>query len=273
MDHFGVDKTLKLLKGKFFWPHMRKNVQIHCHRCISCLIAKFKTMPHVLYTSLPFASAHWQDISMNFILGLHRTQRGFHSNFVVVDKFSKKVHFIPCHKVDDANNISRLFFREMVRLHGFPKTIVSNRDPKFVGHFWRTLWERLGTKLNFSTSCHPQTNGQTEVVNRSLSTMLRSIMKGNHKSWDEYLSHILFAYNRVVHKTTNISPFEVVYGFNPLTPLDLLPLPNLQEFVHKEGVTKAVFVKKMHERIKNQIQQQIEKYMKHSNMRKRKVIF
>jgi len=98
-------------------------------------------------------------------------------------------------------------------------------------------------------------------------------MKGNHKSWDEYLPHIEFAYNRVVHKTTNISPFEAVYGFNPLTPLDFLPLPNPQDFVHKEGVTKAEFVKKMHERIKNKIQQQIEKYRKHSNKGKREVIF
>ena len=251
MGHFGVDKTLELLKGKFFWPHMRKNVQSHCHRCISCLKAKSKTMPHGLYTPLPFASALWENISMDFILGLPRTQRGFDSIFVVVDRFSKMAHFIPSHKVDDVNNIFRLFFREVVRLHGLPKTIVLDTDPKFVGHFWRTLWERKGTKLNFSTSYHPQTDGQTEVVNKSLSTMLRSIMKGNQQSWDEYLPHNEFAYNRVVHKTTNISPFEAVYGFNPLTPLDLLPLPNPHEFVHKEGITKAKFLKKMHERIKN----------------------
>jgi len=116
-------------------------------------------------------------------------------------------------------------------------------------------------------------DGKTEVVNRSLSTMLSSIMKGNHKSWDDYLPRIEFAYNRVVHKTTNISPFEVVYGFNPLTPLDLLPLPNPQDFVHKEGVTKPGFLKKMHERIKNKIQQQTEKYIKHSNKGKREMIF
>jgi len=76
-------KTLELLKGKLFWPHMRKEVERHCHRCISCLKAKSKTMPHALYTSLPFASAPWEDISMDFILGLPRSQRGFDSNIVV----------------------------------------------------------------------------------------------------------------------------------------------------------------------------------------------
>jgi len=127
----------------------------------------------------------------------------------------------------------------VVRLHGLPKTIVSDRDTKFLSHFWRTLWARLRTKLSFSTSCHPQTDGQTKVVNRSLSTLLRVVLKRNHKSWDEYLPHIEFAYNRVVHSTTKLLPFEVVYGFNPLTPLDLLPLPSSFDFVLKEGVSKS----------------------------------
>ena len=108
---------------------MRKDVQRHCDSCISCLKVKSKTIAHGLYTPLPFASSPLEDISMDFILGLPRTQRGFDSIFLVVDRFSKMTHFIPCHKVDDANNISRLLFREM------PKTIVSNKDPKFVCHF------------------------------------------------------------------------------------------------------------------------------------------
>ena len=182
-------------------------------------------------------------------------------------------HFIPCHKVDDAQNISRLFFREVERLHGLLRSIVSDRDPKFISHFWKTLWGKHGTRLQFSTSCHPQMDGQIKVVNRSLGTMLRAIMKGNHKSWDEYLPHIEFAYNRVVHKTTNASPFEVVYGFNSLTAMDLLPLPNPQDFVHKEGVIKANFVKKMHEKMKIQIQQQNEKYTKYNNKGKKEIIF
>jgi len=134
---------------------MKRDVQRYCYKCIACLQAKSRTMPHGLYTPIPVACAPWEDISMDFVLRLPRTQKGFDSIFVVVDRFSKITHFIPCHKIDDASNISRPFLREVVRLHGLPKTIVSDRDPKFISHFWRTLWGKLGTKLKFSTSCHP----------------------------------------------------------------------------------------------------------------------
>uniref|UniRef100_A0A151UHV2 Transposon Ty3-G Gag-Pol polyprotein n=1 Tax=Cajanus cajan TaxID=3821 RepID=A0A151UHV2_CAJCA len=273
MGHFGVDKTLSFIKERFYWPHMRVDVQRYCSKCIACLQAKSKVMPDGLYTPLRIASTPWVYISIDFVLGLPRTQRGHDSIFVVVDRFSKMAHFIPCHKVDDASHISRLFFREVVRLHGIPKTIVSNRDVKFLSHFWKTLWERLGTQLLFSTTCHPQTDGKTEVVNRSLSTLLMVIFKNNKKSCDEHLPHIEFAYNRVVHKTTNLSPFEVVYGFNPLTPFDILPLPSISSYLHKEGVSKAYFIKKLHEKVKGQIEKQTQKYIEYNNKGRNKIIF
>ena len=204
---------------------MKKDVIRICGRCITCRKAKSKVMPHGLYTPLPIPSEPWVDISMDFVLGLPRTKRGRDSIFVVVNRFSKMAHFIPCHKTDDATYIADLFFREIVRLHGVPRSIVSDRDVKFLSYFWKVLWGNLGTKLLFFTTCHPQTDGQTEVVNRTLSQLFRTVINKNLKTWEDCLPFIEFAYNRTMHTTTSYSPFEVVYGFNPTTPLDLMPLP------------------------------------------------
>jgi hypothetical protein len=100
---------------------------------------------------------------------------------VVVDHFSKMTHFIPCHKSDNTSHVADLFFTEIIRLHSIPNTIVSDMDAKLLSHFWRTLWFKLGTKLLFSTTCYPQTDGQTEVVNHTLSTMLWAMLKTSLK--------------------------------------------------------------------------------------------
>jgi len=185
---------------------MKIDVQKLCERCIVCKKAKSKVLPHGLYTPLPAPEFPWVDISMDFVLGLPRTKNGKDSIFVVVDRFSKMAHFIACKKVDDASHVADLFFKEIVRIHGVPRSIVSDRDTKFLSHFWRTLWGKIGTKLLFSTTCHPQTDGQTEVVNRTLSTLLRSVLTRNLRMWEECLPHVEFAYNRVVHNTTKMLP-------------------------------------------------------------------
>jgi hypothetical protein len=207
MRHFGVKKTEDVLVAHFFWTKMRRDVERYVPPCMTCNKAKSQLNPHGLYMPLSVPSVPWEDISMDFVLGLPRTKRGRDNIFVVVDHFSKLAHFIPYHKSDNASHVTDLFFTEIVHLHDISNTIVSDRDAKFLSYFWRTLWFKLGTKLLFSTTCHPQTDGQTEVVNHTVSTMLRAILKTNLKLWDECLPHIEFAYNRSIHSTTKVSLF------------------------------------------------------------------
>ncbi|KAK1619324.1 hypothetical protein QYE76_024841 [Lolium multiflorum] len=153
-----------------------------------------------------------------------------------------------------------------------PKTIVYDRDVKFMSYFWKTLWGKLGTKLLFSTTCHPQTDGQTEVVNRTLSQLLRSMIKKNLKEWEECLPHVEFAYNRAVHSTTELCPFEVVYGFKPITPLDLLPLP-IHERVNMEASKRADFVRKIHVKTKELIEKKGKSNAARMNKKRKEMLF
>ncbi|KAL4339632.1 hypothetical protein GQ457_08G031840 [Hibiscus cannabinus] len=247
---------------------MRRDVERFCEHCVTCKKAKSKVSPHGMYLPLPIPNSPWVDISMDFVLGLPRTKTSRDSVFVVVDRFSKMAHFIACHKTHDAVNVDNLFFRDIVRLHGIPRSIVSDRDVKFLSHFWRTLWSKLGTKLMFSTTCHPQTDRQTEVVNRVLSTLLHSLIKKNIKTLEDCLPHVEFAYNHAVNSATNMSPFEVVYGYNPTTPLDMFHLP-FEQVMNRDGQSKAEFVKKMHQQVKKALERRTQQYETRANKGKK----
>ncbi|GKV20583.1 hypothetical protein SLEP1_g30682 [Rubroshorea leprosula] len=143
--HFGRDKTLALVKESFYWPKLEQNVI--CQRCKVCHQAKTINQSTGLYLPLPIPTSPWEDVSMDFVLGLPQTQRSKDSIMVVVDRFSKMAHFIACQKTNYASLIAELYFREIVRLHGVPKTITSNRDVKVMSHFWRTSWRKMGTQL------------------------------------------------------------------------------------------------------------------------------
>ena len=179
---------------------MKGKVTNFIRKCADCQKNKHGThKPYGESQPIRLPSAPWEDISMDFVLGLPRYKRGRDSIFVVVDRFSKMAHFVACHKTDDASHVASLFFEHIVRLHGVPKSIVSDRDVKFLSYFWKTLCSKLGTKLLFSTTCHPQTDGQTEVDNHTLGSLLRSLFKTNLRRWEECFLYIEFAYNRSVH--------------------------------------------------------------------------
>ena len=128
MGHFGCDKTYAMSSTNYFWTRMKREVERLVQRCTTCLQAKSTSNPYGLYTPLPIPHVPWSNISMDFVLGLPRTKNNKDSIFVVVDRFSKMAHFIPCNRTDDASHIADLFFQEIVRLHGVPKTIVSDRS-------------------------------------------------------------------------------------------------------------------------------------------------
>ena len=268
--HFGEKRTVELLKEHFYWKGMIKDVHRVLERCAMCKKAKSKKEAWGEYMPLSIPTQPWTDISMDFVLGLPRTQRSRDSIMVVVDRFSKMSHFIPCHKTDDALYIANLFVQEIVRLHGVPHSIVSDRDTKFLSFFWRTLWKRLGTKLMYSTSCHPQTDGQTEVVNRTLGVLLRATVGKNLTDWDLCLPIVEFAYNRSTHSSTGKSPFEVVYGYNPTLPLDLIAKPASKE-ESMSGVERSQQIQKIHqkasERLKKTQEQQRIQGDKHKKTR------
>ncbi|PKU77967.1 hypothetical protein MA16_Dca011587 [Dendrobium catenatum] len=218
--HLGQDNTLRQLQARFFWPRLRRDTLRFVESCPICQAFKGGAQNSGLYMPLPVPHSIWEDVSMDFILGLPRTRRGNDSILVVVDRFSKMSHFLSCKKTYNAMNIATLFFNEVVRLHGVPKSITSDRDVKFISHFWRELWKRLGTDLRFSSAYHPQSDGQTEVVNRTLGNMLRCLVQEQPKQWEEVLSRAEFAFNAMTNRSTGKAPFAIVYTKAPNTVIE-----------------------------------------------------
>ncbi|WVZ63978.1 hypothetical protein U9M48_013565 [Paspalum notatum var. saurae] len=218
--HPGSTKMYYDLKDRFWWPGMKRAVAKYMAVCDTCQRMKAEHQrPAGLLQPLKVPEWKWEEITMDFIVGLPRTQKGYNSIWVVVDRLTKVAHFIPMNTTYSGARLAELYISRIVCLHGVPKKIISDRGSQFTSRFWEQLHDSLDTKLRFSTVYHPQMDGQTERTNQVLEDMLRACAIQYGTSWDKCLPYAEFSYNNSYQASLKKSPFEALYGRRCRTPL------------------------------------------------------
>ena len=222
--HMGTAKTLERVKRLYYWPKITKSTSDYVRSCESCQRNKpSQQLPSGLLHPIPPPERRWQTISMDLIGPLPKTQNTNYDCIVVfVDKLSKMVHFAPTNTTCTASDLAHITFNTIVRHHGFPQSIISDRDARFTSEFWTQLWANTNTKLDMSTAYHPQSDGQTERVNRVLEDQLRAYVNVHQNDWDTHLVNAEIAINSAKHSTTGFTPYYLNSGQEPVLPIDFI---------------------------------------------------
>ncbi|GKV34371.1 hypothetical protein SLEP1_g42748 [Rubroshorea leprosula] len=218
--HPGSTKMYRDLRSTFWWRNMKREIARFVSQCLTCqkVKAEHQRLPGKLQP-LPIPQWKWENITMDFVTGLARTLKGNDSVWVIVDRLTKSAHFLPYRTGTSIEKLANMYMEEIVKLHGVPVSIVSDRDTRFLSHFWTSLQQALGTQLNFSTAFHPQTDGQSERTIQILEDMLRACVLDWKGSWDQHLSMAEFAYNNSYQSSIRMAPFEALYGRRCRSPV------------------------------------------------------
>jgi hypothetical protein len=213
--HPGRAVTLDLIRRNYSWPGIQRLVRTYVTSCDICQRVKAdRHKPYGLLNPLPVPQRPWESLSWDFVVKLP-VSSGFDSIWVIVDRLTKGAHFVPCKESMDAHALSKLFLKEVYRIHGAPKDVVSDRGPTLVSAVFKAFLKKLGCTVKATSAYHPQGDGQTERVNQPIEDFLRCFVSYQQDDWSELLPLAEFAYNNHVHSSTHNSPFFVTYGFHP----------------------------------------------------------
>ena len=218
--HPGRDKTYQLLRPRYYWTGMLRDVTRFVRNCQTCkrTSAPRDKGPGFLHP-LPVPEHPWQHVTMDF-KSMPEDKAGYDMIFVVIDRLSKQAISIPCHKTITAEQMATLYIDRIYRYFGPPETIVSDRGPQFISSFWTELCRILGTRLKLSTAFHPQTDGQTEIMNQYIDQRLRPFVDYYQDNWSELLPMIDYAQLTLPHSSIGMSPYELLHGRLPRTSFD-----------------------------------------------------
>ena len=240
--HFGRDATVNRIKQRFYWSGMDAWVAEYISGCEACQRNKpSNRLSQGMPQPLGIPEAPWQQWTIDFIVKLPRTTTGYDTILVVVDKLTKMVVYIPMIEASSAAEVAVLLLQNVVRHHGYPESIVSDRDVRFTSKLWKSMWRQLGTSLRMGTAYHPQSDGQTERANRTLEESLRAFINVNQTNWDTLLMGIEIAVNTTVNASTKFTPFMLNHGREMRLPIDNA-LPRLQDS-HPGGEELAAKIK------------------------------
>jgi hypothetical protein len=211
--HPSSTKVYKDLKAHYWWYGMKRDIAEYVSLCDTCQWVKAEHQrPAGLLQPLKIPEWKWEEIRMDFIVGLPPTQAGYDLICIIVDRLTKVAHFIPIKMTYSGAKLAELYMSRIMCLHGVPKKIVSDRGSQFTSKFWEKLHESMDTKLNFSSTYHLQMDGQTERTNQILEDMLRACALKYGKSWDKSLPYAEFSYNNSYQASIKMAPYEALYG-------------------------------------------------------------
>lgn len=218
----GIAKTLARLSENFYWSSMRVDVTQFVTTCIDCQHTKYETK-RIVGLLCPLLVPHrpWENLSLDFITSLP-PYHGHTVILVVVDRFSKGIHLGMLTPSHTAHTVACLFIEIVAKLHGIPRSLVSDCDPLFVSNFWQELFRLSGTKLQMSSAYHPQSDGQTEVLNRVIEQYLRAFVHRRPGTWGKLLSWIEWSHNTSWNVGTSTTPYEIMFGRKPCTIPDYI---------------------------------------------------